>query len=289
MYRERSRGRGWMLLAVAVAVAVAIVGCSSPDRQTAAPPTPTTEVPHRDPTAAEPLRVIMSGDSVMVDNLAHAFTFALNEGGESMATQVWVLAISRDVSAQVELERIIRDQEPDLVIVSMGVWELDAVEARMHEAAWRERYVRDVLAPFVDGVTAGGAEVLWIGIPRWNNAPEQADDLATLQDVYREFAAGDDRVSFLDGADYVDTPSGAFTYELPGPNGQPVQVRNPDGLHYCPEGVIRAVTPALAWIRQRWRVNVAAGWKSASWDIGPDGAIRESFLNCPNLAESGRR
>lgn len=278
--RGRSRQRSAVLaLAIAgVTLAIAAPGCSQDAGPADAAP-PTTLPPHRDPTATHPLRVVLAGDSVMLDNLEFGFVAALNEGGEALASQVWLLSLTRDVSSRLQLKRTMRAQDPDLLVVAQGVWELDAVEDDMHDPGWREHYEQDVVRPFVDRVTADGAEVLWIGIPAWNNPPG-ATDLATLQDVYREVAADDDRVAFLDAADYVDDPSGAFTYQLPGPDGTPEPVRNRDGLHLCPAGVVRVVAPALAWIQQQWRVTVAPGWRHAGWDHGPDGGVRESFEGC---------
>lgn len=278
----RSVGRRGPLtapIALAIALAIGSVAGCSPGAPRADQSPPTTLPPHRDPTAAHPLRVVLAGDSVMLDNLEFGFVAALNDGGEALASQVWLLSLTRDVSSRLQLKRTMRAQDPDLLVVAQGVWELDAVEDDMHDPGWREHYEQEVVRPFVDRVTAHGAEVLWIGIPAWNNPPG-ATDLATLQDVYREVAADDDRVAFLDAADYVDDPSGAFTYQLPGPDGTPEPVRNRDGLHLCPAGVVRVVAPALAWIQQQWRVTVAPGWRHAGWDHGPDGGVRESFEGC---------
>ena len=226
------------------------------------------------------MQVVISGDSVMLDNLAAGFIAALEEGSETLATTSWLLAMSRDVASHQELGRIIHGLDPDLLIVSMGVWELDAVANDMHDPGWRDRYTTDVLARFVDRVTADGAQILWIGMPPWNNEPE-ADDLQTLQDIYRSFARQDDRVSFLDASEYVADASGRFTFELPDAAGNPQQVRNPDGLHYCPPGVVRVVEPALDWIQQRWPVSVTPDWQHLSWHLEADGSIRESFRGCP--------
>lgn len=278
----RSVGRRGPLTApIALAIALAIGGVAgcSPGAPRADPSPASTQPPQRDPTGSHALRVVLAGDSVMLENLEFGFVAALNDGGEALASQVWLLSLTRDVSSRLQLKRTMREQDPDLLVVSQGVWELDAVQDDMHDPGWRAHYERDVVRPFVDRVTANGAEVLWIGIPAWNNPPG-ATDLATLQDVYREVAADDDRVAFLDAADYVDDPSGAFTYQLPGPDGTPEAVRNRDGLHLCPAGVVRVVEPALAWIQQQWPITVAPGWQHAGWDLGPDGGVRDSFEGC---------
>lgn len=273
-----SRGAG-RLLALLAAMAVAMAACSSAASHSA--PAPTTTPPTvRIPSSTEPLRVVLSGDSVMLDNLAFAFVAALNGAGEALVTQSWLLALSRDVASRLELRRILDEQHPDLLVMSVGVWELDAVEDEMHEPGWRGSYLEQVLQPFVDRATADGTHILWVGIPAWNQSEPETADLQTLQDIYRSLAREDDRVDFLDASAFVDD-AGAFTYELPGPDGTPEQVRSRDGLHYCPAGVVRVVEPALAWIEQRWPAAVAPDWQHSGWELDPEGGgLRDSFAAC---------
>ena len=109
----------------------------------------------------------------------------------------------------------------------------------------------------------------------------QNRDLETLSADYESVATADDRVSWLDAGDAVDDAAGEFTNELPGPDGAPTTVRNPDGLHLCPAGSVRVAEAVLDWIDARWRVPAAPGWQDDDWALNDDGGIRESFGKCP--------
>jgi hypothetical protein len=53
----------------------------------------------------------------------------------------------------------------------------------------------------------------------------------------------------------VLAPHGTFTTYLPGSSGQPVPVRDPDGVHLTPAGASRVLPLLLAAIRTEWRVG----------------------------------
>lgn len=271
------------VLLLLVAAALAACGGGSGNGSRAAGTTSTTApTPVRRPDRAHPLLVTMTGDSVMLDNLAHGFAAALDTGGESIVSQVWFLSMTRDASAAVVLRQSIADIDPDLLVVSMGVWELDAVEDEMAEPGWRDRYRHDTVEPLIDDLTVDGAHVLWIGLPTWDNPPDGQRDLAILQSVYADVAADDERVDFLDARTLLDDPVGTFTEVLPDPDGgAPLTVRNPDGLHICPDGVRLVVSEALGWLTERWPVPVSSSWEDEQWFVGPDGEPRENFVGCP--------
>jgi hypothetical protein len=96
--------------------------------------------------------------------------------------------------------------------------------------------------------SAMGTHVFLVGTPidqssvaGWNR----------LDDIYRQLAQANPlSVTYVDAAAAVESPSGAFTWQLPcmsiepscGANGTNI-VRSPDGIHFCPDG-----TPATAGV-----------------------------------------
>lgn len=111
-------------------------------------------------------------------------------------------------------------------------------------ALWSPRYYDRYTTDTEQAIgifSAVGAHVFLVGTPidqssvaGWNR----------LDDIYRQLAEADPlAVTYVDAAAAVETPSGAFTWQLPcmsiepscGPNGSNI-VRSPDGIHFCPDG-----------------------------------------------------
>lgn len=233
----------------------------------------------RDPSHAHPLSVVAAGDSVM-ENLAGALVAAL-DGNEAVVSHVWLLSLTRDASSRVLIGNEVAEADPDIVVVLMGVWELEAIGDDLMAPGWQARYTSDVLEPFVTSVTRDGAEVLFVGMPALDD-PVTTSKLDVMTRAYENLAADDDRVSFLDAGQYVDDPAGRFALALPGPDGAPVPVRNPDGLHICPAGVVRVLEPVLDQIESRWPVPLGTDWQRGSWALpGLGGPMSEGFVGCP--------
>jgi hypothetical protein len=86
-----------------------------------------------------------------------------------------------------------------------------------------------------------GTHVFLVGTPIDESSVAGWD---RLDDIYQELAQADPlAVTYVDAGAAVESPSSAFTWQLPciniepscGPNGANV-VRSPDGIHFCPDG-----------------------------------------------------
>lgn len=248
--------------------AYVVAGCSSAAGERAdggntvatTAPTATTVQPA---TAQDPLSVVIAGDSVM-DNLAEAMVPALDFGGEAVVSHTWLLGLTRDASSKLEMDRTVAATHADVIVVLLGVWELDPLDGEIGTPGWEQRYDERVLGPFVDRVTVDGAQVLWLGMPATADATVTAR-LDLLNQAYADLDRRDPRVTFLDLGDTLEDSGGGYAEHLPGARGEPLRVRQTDGLHFCPEGTVRAATPVLAWISDRWSVPVAPGWQDVGW------------------------
>lgn len=89
--------------------------------------------------------------------------------------------------------------------------------------------------------SAVGTHVFLVGTPIDQSSVAGWD---RLDDIYRQLAQANPlAVTYVDAGAAVESPSGAFTWDLPcesiepscGANGTNV-VRSPDGIHFCPDG-----------------------------------------------------
>jgi hypothetical protein len=229
---------------------------------------------NRAPTPADPLRVLLVGDSVMVDaapgiEAALEGTAAVEVASGALpgfgltSTGTW----RRDWAATVARTR------PDVVVALLGAW--DAAAALARGRAWYATVVDDATAV----LSAGGARVVWLGWPPTRppavaGRPEPDYDVidrerAVLDATFADIAArhpGD--VAFVSTGPPL-TLDGAFSAFLPDASGAMVRARKRDNTHFCPAGAERmgryvlAVVasvyelpePTRAWASGRWRVD----------------------------------
>lgn len=259
-------------LALVLALSLALAaGCteggesSADDRATTSSPSGPTERPGD----GRP-RVVLGGDSVM-GNLAPGVIAGL--GDRVDAHYLAQARISGDVAARQAWSDTIEEEDPQLVVIHVGSWEVLSPGFDPGDPDWFERYARQSLDPFVDLVTSGGARVLFIG-PAAARDEQRTVNLISLNSELVALADRNPDVDFLNAGTYVNDPTGGFTETLPGPGGVPVRIRRTDelGLHLCPAGVVRLATPVLAWISGHLDEPVppVEGWDHAAWSRPPD-------------------
>ena len=258
----RSTRRRWVVLGLSVALVTGTAGgCGDPSLRAAVAPTPTTQVVPATPD--EPISVVVAGDSVL-DNLAVGLVPALDLGGEAVVSHTWLLGLSRDAASKHEMRRTVAEAHPDVVVVLLGVWELDPLEGELGTPGWEVRYRRDVLDPFVDMVTVDGAQLLWLGMPATSD-PVVTRRLDVLNRAYADLDHDDPRVTFLDLGEVLESPEGEYRDHLSSPDGTRARVRQTDGLHFCPAGTERAAQLVLDALTDHWSVAVADGWEHLGW------------------------
>lgn len=222
--------------------------------------------------------VILGGDSVM-GNLAPGIIAAL--GDQTDAHYLAQARISGDAAATQAWTQAIEEQDPDLVVIHVGSWEVLSPEFHPGiPGTPDDPYANEVLEPFVDLLTSGGAEVLFIG-PAAARSPQRTVNLIAFNRELMSLADRNDAVDFLNAGTYVNDPTGGFTETLPGPDG-PVRIRRTDdlGLHLCPAGVVRLGTPVVQWISDHLPTPVTPvpGWDHGDWTRPP---LLEKPEQCP--------
>ncbi|HYF45341.1 MAG TPA: hypothetical protein VD926_03960 [Acidimicrobiales bacterium] len=270
-------GRLGRALAPVLLLAALVVACTPGDDGSSAgttaptvPPTTTSLPPGgRQPTPQDPLRVTFAGDSVMAE-VAPALIQALEGTRESRARFLLAPSIARGGAGGVIWNRELERHRPELIVLLVGFWEDKIVgETASGQPGWAQQYRRTVVDPFLDMITRDGAKVLWIGMAAVAD-PTVTARFARMNSVYVTAADARDDVDFLPAGEYLSTPDGRFATVLPAPaSGVPQTVRRTDGLHICPDGVVRLGQPVLEVIAEQWNIDAAYGWQQGSWRRPP--------------------
>lgn len=205
-------------------------------------------------------RVLIMGDSVMAE-AARPLVAALAAAGAD-ASFVLGPDLPRDEADAVVWRAALDRAEPDVVVVSVGHWEYLEVLGDFAEGDLLEpgTYASGILEPFADLLTADGARVLWVG-PAVIEDADETEFVSGLQRDFEALAEARTDVDFVDADTWV-APEG-FTPTLPGPDGEPVQVRRADGIHLCPEGQVLLAEGLLEVISADLGLTPDPGWHAA--------------------------
>jgi hypothetical protein len=205
--------------------------------------TTTTTLPialNRHPSAKDPLRVLVVGDSLGID-LGNVLVNDLTDTGVIQATldgQVstgltrpdyfnWPAELSADLS---------RDA-PQVVIIMMGANDAQDFpgppDVPFGTATWDDTY-RQRVSDFMAEATGQGARVIWVGMPPMQN-PGLSSAMQRINGLVQDAARAHSAVDFVGSWTVLGTPQGQFApYLVVG--GQEVNVREPDGTHIAPGG-----------------------------------------------------
>jgi uncharacterized protein len=206
-----------------------------------APPAP---VARRTPTAAEPLRLWVGGDSMaqvfgqslvaaseatgLVDPTLH---YEMASGLTRPDYYDWPRALAADVAAA----------DPEVVVLVVGTNDGQGIVLadgtpvpQVDDPRWAGEYRRRVGA-LMDQVRADERMVVWVGQPPMRE-PGYGARLAIMNDIYATEAASRPWVTFVDAALVLGDPAGAYTDARPDASGALVGVRQDDGIHLTPAG-----------------------------------------------------
>jgi uncharacterized protein len=205
--------------------------------------TTSTTVPDlRHPTAANPLRVLIIGDSLGID-MGDALQNDLANTGVVAATldgRVDTGLTRADYfNWPVELQADLKAHNPQIVVIMMGANDpqdfLGPPDVPYGNAAWNGMYSQRV-ASFMQLASSTGAKVIWVGMP-----PMQEPTLdAKMSDInavdMQQAGKQKPPVTFLQSWTVLGTPQGGYTAYINNSAGQAINVRTPDGTHITPDG-----------------------------------------------------
>jgi uncharacterized protein len=208
-----------------------------------APTTPTTVPPDpKDPTAANPLRVLIVGDSIGID-LGDALQPNLaNTGVVSAALDGHVsTGLTRPdyFNWPAELAADIKAQNPQVIVIMIGANDaqdfLGPPDVPYTSPQWNTLYSQRV-AQFMQIASSGGATVVWVGMPPMQNPGLNAQMSDVNAVVQQQAVKAKPPVIYLNTDHTLGTPQGGYTAFVTNGAGQVVNVRTPDGTHMTPGG-----------------------------------------------------
>jgi uncharacterized protein len=206
-------------------------------------PTPTTVPPNpKLPTAAEPLRVLIVGDSIGID-LGDALQPDL------AGTGVVSAALDGRVSTGLtrpdyfnwpaELTADLKSTRPQVVVIMIGANDaqdfLGPPDVPYTSPQWNTLYAQRV-AQFMQIASSGGAAVLWVGMPPMQSPGLNAQMSDVNAVVQQQAAKAHPPVTYLSTDRSLGTAQGGYTAFITNGAGQVVNVRTPDGTHLTPGG-----------------------------------------------------
>jgi hypothetical protein len=222
--------------------------------------TTTTTAPRRVPTAEQPLKVWLAGDSLM-GTIAESFIdktagnpvfkagqdFRIGTGLARPDVYDWPGAIRSEMATA----------NPDVVILVFGANDDQDMEAGGHRlslqsAAWQQEYAVRV-NQILDATANGVRQVLWLGIPAVRRPRlNQTKDL--INNIVKTAATEHPNVSYVDTGSVLDGAGSSFATYLTNASGKAVTVRESDGIHITLAGADLVTPGLLADVDQLWHL-----------------------------------
>ncbi len=206
-------------------------------------PPPTTVPPNpKLTTAADPLRVLIVGDSI-----------GLDVGGplqsDLAGTGIVNAALDGRVSTGLtrpdyfnwpaELTADIKSTQPQVVVVMIGANDaqdfLGPPDVPYTSPQWNTLYAQRV-AQFMQIAGSGGATVVWVGMPPMQDPGLNAQMSDVNAVVQHQATLAHPAVTFVSTDKSLGTAQGGYTAFVTNAAGQIVNVRTPDGTHLTPGG-----------------------------------------------------
>jgi hypothetical protein len=204
-------------------------------------PTPTPHDGAR-PTRKRPLRVYFGGDS-----LAGGPAWAFSE--RALATRVIRPITEFQVSTGLvrtdffnwprHIKGVMAGRRPEVVIVMVGANDRQDIVLRgVHhgpgDAVWTREYRRRV-GEVMRTATAGGARLIWVGMPAMRD-PGFSEDMSRLDEIYASEARRHRGVAYVDAAAALGGAGGAYSDTATDASGRTVSARAGDGVHLTADG-----------------------------------------------------
>jgi lysophospholipase L1-like esterase len=204
--------------------------------------TPTTVPDITHPSAANPLRVLILGDSLGID-LGGPLQNDLANTGVVQATldarESTGLTRPDYFNWPAELQSDLASAKPQIVVIMIGANDPQDFpgppDVPYTSPQWNVIYA-DRVANFMKQAESGGATVIWVGMPPMQNT-ELSAKMSDIDAVDQQQAAKlAPPVDFISSWTLLGTAQGTYTPFITNGAGQVVNVRTPDGIHLTPAG-----------------------------------------------------
>lgn len=238
-----------------------LIGPTVPAAPTStAPPAPVA--PLRVPSAADPLRVLIVGDSLGL-SFGQSVAAKLDASGVTTSTvdarEGTGLARPDSFDWVAQLQADIVRFHPEVVVASFGGNDDQDVQVSGRYVGfgtpqWRSVY-GDRVARVVGEVAAAHARLVWSGLPVMRSSAKTAR-LETVMAVTRAAVTGSPSALWLPNLATLADPSGHYQVALPDSSGKQVLVREPDGVHETRAGADRLADRAITAMVSAWHLQL---------------------------------
>jgi hypothetical protein len=231
---------------------------SAPAPQTAAPTLP--PLPY--PTAANPLRILVVGDSIGED-FGQSLVTKLSATGVVQATLDGKintgLARPDYFDWPGELQTDVSRFHPDVVVAMMGANDNQSFlvgdrVVQFGTPEWVSVYNQRV-ATMMNEVTAQGGRMLWVGMPVMPSGGF-SDQMQLLNSIVQGQTLVHPGVSYVDSWHLFVDSGGRYSAYLPDASGGQQQVREPDGVHLARPGSDRLADWAISSFQSDFGVRL---------------------------------
>ena len=234
-------------------------GQTRPGQTTTTESTTTTLPATVKPTASNPLRVLVIGDSLGID-LGNTLVNDLANTGAVEATldgQVGTGLTRPDYyNWPAELQTDLPKYNPQVVVIMVGANDPQDFpgppDVPFGSAQWNTVYAQRVAA-FIQAAGNQGAKVVWVGMPPMQNAALSAK-MQALDTIYQAQVAATGE-TYVSSWTLLGTPQGQFTPYIVS-NGQEVNVREPDGTHIAPGGAEILSQAVIGTLRDQLHIPI---------------------------------
>lgn len=210
-------------------------------------------------TEEDPLMMYIGGDSMvgqfgpMLDNRAaesgmveSEFVFEFESGLSRPDFLDW----------PARLENVSAELDPDVFVLYFGgndaqaIFQGDGEWIEFGTPEWESEYRRRV-AEVMTMLDASGHWVYWMGMPIVRSETFRPR-VELLNQIYEAEAGEHDRVTFVDAWSVFEGPEGGYSEYLPDADGNLVDMRLDDGVHYTTAGAIRLAEVVYQVLAEDW-------------------------------------
>ena len=228
-----------------------------PKKKSATPSgvTTTTLDPLTHASAANPVRILLIGDSLGLD-LGGSLQNALASTGVVTATldgkESTGLTRPDYYNWPAELQSDLGKVQPQVVVVMMGANDPQDYpgppDIPFGNATWTAEYERRCVS-FMQLATSQGAKLVWVSLPSMQD-PGLNAKIATINTLQKQAASQVPGVIYLDSSSVLASPTGGYS-AFTTVGGKVVNVRTPDGIHITPQGGDLLAQDVMASLRSK--------------------------------------
>jgi len=216
---------------------------------TATTTTTVPPAPKRHASPRNPLRIWVAGDSLSAEYGKSLYRLAADTG-EMTPLDVVDYQVSTGLARPdkfnwpTEIDTKTKDLDPEVVVLMFGsnddqtIQSPDGDNQSFGTDEWQQEYRRRIGA-VMDQIIAGGRYVVYVGPPIMENSGRNSHYQLISSLIAAEAKSRTGRAWYVDSYSLFQNADGGYSQYLPGDDGQLVEMRTDDGIHFQRAGADR--------------------------------------------------